>query len=126
MKRKQRIAAGSGTSVQEINKLVKQQKQMQTMMKKMKKMGTGKMMGMMKDMMGGKADDLELMAQSMDPDALGAAMSEADKCGLGPNPFAGGGMPGLGGPALPGLGGAPLGSLPSHGGKKKDRKKKKR
>jgi signal recognition particle subunit SRP54 len=40
--RKKRIAAGSGTSVQEINKLLKQYQQMQTMMKKMKKMG-GKM-----------------------------------------------------------------------------------
>jgi len=37
--RKVRIAAGSGTSVQEINKLLKQYQQMQTMMKKMKKMG---------------------------------------------------------------------------------------
>ncbi|HCP01608.1 MAG: signal recognition particle protein [Alphaproteobacteria bacterium] len=40
--RKKRIAAGSGTSVQEINKLLKQYQQMHTMMKKMKKMG-GKM-----------------------------------------------------------------------------------
>lgn len=40
--RKKRIAAGSGTSVQEINKLMKQYQQMQTMMKRMKKMG-GKM-----------------------------------------------------------------------------------
>jgi signal recognition particle subunit SRP54 len=40
--RKKRIAAGSGTSVQEINKLLKQYQQMQTMMKRMKKMG-GKM-----------------------------------------------------------------------------------
>jgi len=37
--RKKRIAAGSGTTVQEINKLLKQYQQMQTMMKKMKKMG---------------------------------------------------------------------------------------
>jgi signal recognition particle subunit SRP54 len=37
--RKKRIAAGSGTSVQEINKLLKQYQQMQTMMKRMKKMG---------------------------------------------------------------------------------------
>ncbi len=37
--RKKRIAAGSGTSVQEINKLLKQFQQMHTMMKKMKKMG---------------------------------------------------------------------------------------
>ncbi|MBO6782424.1 MAG: signal recognition particle protein [Alphaproteobacteria bacterium] len=40
--RKKRIAAGSGTTVQEINKLLKQYQQMQSMMKKMKKMG-GKM-----------------------------------------------------------------------------------
>ena len=40
--KRKRIAAGSGTSVQEINKLLKQYQQMQTMMKKMKKMG-GKM-----------------------------------------------------------------------------------
>ncbi len=40
--RKRRIAAGSGTTVQEINKLLKQFQQMQSMMKKMKKMG-GKM-----------------------------------------------------------------------------------
>jgi len=40
--RKKRIAAGSGTTVQEINKLLKQYQQMHTMMKKMKKMG-GKM-----------------------------------------------------------------------------------
>ena len=37
--RKRRIAAGSGTSVQEINKLLKQFQQMQSMMKKMKKTG---------------------------------------------------------------------------------------
>ena len=111
--RKKRIAAGSGTSVQEINKMVKQLKQMQTMMKRMKKMGMGKMMGMMKDMMGGKADDFELMAKSMDPDALGADM-EGAQGGLGPNPFAGGQPSGL-----PGLGGPNLGNLLSNGGKKK-------
>ncbi len=37
--RKRRIASGSGTSVQEINKLLKQHKQMQIMMKRVKKMG---------------------------------------------------------------------------------------
>ncbi|MCB9982074.1 MAG: signal recognition particle protein [Rhodospirillales bacterium] len=129
MKRKQRIAAGSGTSVQDINKLAKQLKQMQTAMKQMRKMGTGKMMNMMKDMMGGKADELELMAGSMDPDALGQDMAGLGQAGgLGPNPFAGGaggGLPGLGGGGLPGLGGPNLGSL-SHGGKKKDRKKGKK
>jgi signal recognition particle subunit SRP54 len=37
--RKRRVAAGSGTSVQEVNKLLKQHQQMQTMMKRVKKMG---------------------------------------------------------------------------------------
>jgi len=46
--RKRRIAAGSGTSVQEINKLLKQYQQMHGMMKKMKKMG-----GRMPPMPGG-------------------------------------------------------------------------
>ncbi|MCC6598210.1 MAG: signal recognition particle protein [Alphaproteobacteria bacterium] len=93
--RKKRIAAGSGTSVQDVNKLYKQLQQMQTMMKRMKKMGAGKMMGMMKNMMGGKADELELMAKSMDPDGLGADMAGLGdmSSGLGPNPFAGKGNP---------------------------------
>lgn len=42
--RKKRIAAGSGTTVQEINQLIKQFKQMQLMMKKMGKMGKKGMM----------------------------------------------------------------------------------
>ena len=50
--RKRRIAAGSGTSVQEINKLLKQFQQMQSMLKKMKKMG-GKMPPMGGGMPGG-------------------------------------------------------------------------
>jgi signal recognition particle subunit SRP54 len=37
--RKQRIATGSGTSVADVNKLLKQHQQMETMMKRMKKMG---------------------------------------------------------------------------------------
>jgi signal recognition particle subunit SRP54 len=37
--RKKRIAAGSGTSVQEINKLLKQFDDMTTMMKRMNKLG---------------------------------------------------------------------------------------
>ncbi len=126
--RKKRIASGSGTTVQEINALVKQQKQMQVMMKRMRKMGKGQMMGMMKDMMGGKADEMELMAQSMDPDALGADMASATDSPLGPNPFAGGGNPfggasGGGMPGMPGMGGA---MPPMRGGTKKNRKKKKR
>ncbi|MCE0558597.1 MULTISPECIES: signal recognition particle protein [unclassified Motilimonas] len=50
--RKRRIAAGSGTSIQEVNKLLKQFTQMQKMMKKMSgKGGMRKMMGRMQGMM---------------------------------------------------------------------------
>ncbi|WP_272690249.1 signal recognition particle protein [Providencia sp. PROV152] len=49
--RKRRIAAGSGTSVQEVNRLLKQFDDMQRMMKKMKKGGLAKMMRGMKGMM---------------------------------------------------------------------------
>lgn len=127
-KRKKRIAAGSGTTVQTVNQLLKQHQQMQTVMKKMKKMGMGKMMGMMKGMMGEK--DAEAMMQGMDPQALQNELSGLDKNDpLGPNPFAqGGGLGGLGGGMPPGLGGMGGGfpGLPTHGGTKKNRKKGKK
>lgn len=88
--RKKRIAAGSGTSVQDINKLAKQQQQMQTVMKKMKKMGMGGMMKQMKSLMGGKdqAAIEDLAAEELGGDSP-----------LGPNPFAGSNAP----PDLSGL-----------------------
>ena len=43
--RRKRIAAGSGTSVQEVNRLLKQYKQMSQMMKKMGKMGKKGLLG---------------------------------------------------------------------------------
>ncbi len=49
--RKRRIAAGSGTQVQDVNRLLKQFTQMQKMMKRMKKGGLGRMMQGMKGMM---------------------------------------------------------------------------
>ena len=52
--RKKRIAAGSGTQVQDVNKLLKQYQQMQTMMKRMKKAGgMKKLMANMPGMGGG-------------------------------------------------------------------------
>ena len=120
--RRRRIAEGSGMSVQDVNKLCKQQADMQTMMKRMKKMGMGKMMGMMKGMMGDR--DAAMLDESMaDELAQGNGMPN-----LGPNPFAGG-LPGLGGrlpnPAgmlgMPGLG---AGGFPPRGGTKKNRKKR--
>ncbi|MBX7198030.1 MAG: signal recognition particle protein [Rhodospirillaceae bacterium] len=48
--RKQRIATGAGTSVAEVNKLLKQHQQMETVMKRMKKMGG---IGALASMFGG-------------------------------------------------------------------------
>ena len=129
--RKRRIAAGSGSTVQELNKLVKQHAQMEKMMKRIKKMGMGGMMKQMKGLMGGKDaemfDQLEGMSEE---EAMQALQEQGSDSGLlGPNPFAGGtggGAAGLGGATgLPGLGGGMPG-LPTRGGTKKNRKKKKR
>jgi signal recognition particle subunit SRP54 len=88
-KRKIRVAKGSGTTVQEINKLLKMHQEMATVMKRLKKMGG---LGKLAAMFGGGG-------------------------GLGGLGGAGGGaMPGLGGggSALPGLGGGAPFNLP-HG-----------
>ncbi len=119
--RKKRIAAGSGTSVQDINRLVKMHRQMATMMKKMggKK---GSMMGRMFGMGGAgapSAAELEQMQAElagMDPDQLPPELRElarSAKEGSAPaTPALPGGMPGL-----PGLGGLPgAGGLPGLGG----------
>ena len=50
--RRRRIAAGSGTQVQDVNRLLKQHLQMQKMMKKMSRGGMGKMMRGMNGMKG--------------------------------------------------------------------------
>jgi signal recognition particle subunit SRP54 len=102
--RKKRIAAGAGSSVQELNRLVKQLQQMQSMMKKMRKMGMGNMMGMMKNMMG--KQDADMLMEGMDPAALEGGLDGMPGAGgpLGANPFAQGGMPpgGLGDLMAPG------------------------
>jgi len=84
-KRKIRIAKGSGTTVQEVNKLLKMHQEMATVMKKLKKMGG---LGKLAAMFGGKG-------------GLGGGL-EGALGGLAP-----------GGPAqLPGLGGAAPFNLP--------------
>jgi len=86
-KRKIRIAKGSGTTVQEINKLLKMHQEMSTVMKRLKKMGG---LGKLAAMFGKGGGDLG---------GLGGA----------------GGLPGLGGGgpgALPGLGGGSAFNLP--------------
>jgi signal recognition particle subunit SRP54 len=90
-KRKIRIAKGSGTTVQEINKLLKMHQEMSSAMKRLKKMGG---FGKLAAMLGGGG-------------GLGGLG------GLGG--AGGGGLPGLGGGgagALPGLGGGSQFNLP--------------
>src|SRR5438874_7672907 len=87
-KRKIRVAKGSGTTVQEINKLLKMHQEMATAMKRLKKMGG---LGKLAAMFGGGGG------------------------GLGGLGSGAGGLPGLGGggsAALPGLGGSPFNRPP--------------
>jgi signal recognition particle subunit SRP54 len=79
-KRKIRIAKGSGTTVQEVNKLLKMHQEMSTVMKKLKKMGG---LGKLAAMFGGGG-------------GLGGAGGAAGLPGLGAG-GAGGALPGLGG-----------------------------
>ena len=90
-KRKIRIAKGSGTTVQEVNKLLKMHLEMSTAMKKLKKMGGLK--GMMA--MLGKGG-LSGLGNALGGPDMGAAMQKA-----------GGGLPGLGGGGTGGNGGMP-------------------
>jgi len=106
-KRKRRIAAGSGTKPEDVNRVLKMHRQMSDVMK---------MMGKNKSMMQRMAGMMGLGGGGMPqptPDML-----EAVKRGEMPK-----GMPGLGGPGgmpkLPGLGGSGGGpSLPGLGGPK--------
>ena len=109
--RKRRVAAGSGTKVEEVNKLLKMHRQMADMMKAM---GKGKgMFARMGEMMG--------MGGGAMPQVDPAALERLAKSGGLPGGLSGlpGGIPGL--PGLPGLGGKlpGLGGLPGLPGKKK-------
>ena len=103
--RKKRVAAGSGSSVQEINKLLKMHRQMADMMKKMSGKGGKGMMGKMAAAMGmpGMGGGMGGMGGMPDPSQMDPAEMEAlaKKMGGGEMPK----LPGLGGPKLPGLGG---------------------
>ena len=107
--RKRRVAAGSGTKVEEINKLLKMHRQMADMMKMLGgKKGKGLMggLGSMLGMGGGMPDvdpaELERMAKAGGAGGLPGQMPKLPG-GLGAMP---GGLP----PGLPGLGGG--GGLP--------------
>ncbi|AMM82985.1 signal recognition particle protein [Martelella sp. AD-3] len=104
--RKKRIAAGSGTSAADINKLLKMHRQMSDMMKAMGGKGKGKMKQMMNMMGGGMAGGMGGMPDLSKLDANQLAELEKKAGGLGGSGgLPPGGLPGLGGPKLPGLGG---------------------
>lgn len=106
--RKKRVAAGSGTSVQDINKLLKMHRQMSDMMKKL---GKGKGGGMLGGLFGGGMPnidpaELEQLAKSGDMPQM-PDLSKGLPGGLPPGLPGSlpGGLPGMGGlPGLPGLG----------------------
>jgi signal recognition particle subunit SRP54 len=125
--RKKRIAAGSGTKVEEINKLLKMHRTMADMMKMM---GGGKARGPM----AGLAQMMGLGGGMPSPEEM-AKLAQQMPGGLPPNipgmpgnapglpPTMPGGLPGLG--KFPGLGGAGGGKLPTPGGLPPDFFKKK-
>jgi signal recognition particle subunit SRP54 len=126
-KRKRRIAAGSGTRVEDVNKLLKQHRQMADMMRSM-----GKNRGMMARMFGGggaapsEAELAQMQGElaKLDPKAIEQLPSDLRDAlpkglpGLGGGGGLARGLPGLGGGGLPGLGG-PLSKFPGLPGKKK-------
>ncbi len=91
-KRKIRIAKGSGTTVQEVNRLLKMHQEMETAMKKIRKMGG--LGGLAKMFMGGKGGGLGGL--------LGGAGGGLPG-GLGGLGGGKGGLPGLGGGDMPQL-----------------------
>jgi len=122
--RKKRIAAGSGSKVEEINRLLKMHRQMADVMKMMgrnKRGGIGGMLGNMFGMGGGMPEPTPEMLEQLQkqmggqlpPDMPGGGGLPPMPPGLGSGPKPPVGLPGLGGaprmPGLPGLGGFPFG-----------------
>jgi signal recognition particle subunit SRP54 len=107
--RKKRIAAGSGTKVEDVNRLLKMHRGMADMMKAMGGAKRGPMAGLanMLGMGGGmpSPEELAKLAEKMPGGLPGAAGLPPTMPGLPPN-FPGGPLSGLGG-RLPGLGGFP-------------------
>ena len=100
--RKKRIAAGSGTRVEEVNKLLKMHRQMADMMKTM-----GKKKGLFSGMMGGGAGGPQMDPAELEKLAKQGGMPGG---GLPPGmPKMPGGFPGAPGGGFPGLPGLPGG-----------------
>ena len=123
--RKKRIAAGSGTRVEDVNRLLKQHRQMADMMKQLggaKRGALGKMasafgmgggMGGMGNMPQPTPEQIEALQKQMGAGGAGPGIPGPSQ-GMPPMPpglklpagfGSPGGFPGLGGPKLPGLGG---------------------
>jgi signal recognition particle subunit SRP54 len=109
--RKKRIASGSGTSSEQINRLLKQHRQMADMMKMMSR-SKGGMMGKLGQMFGIGGGMPSIDPSQLSPEQLKQLEAlQGGKSGGGLPPM----PPGLGGmPKLPGLGGG--GGLPGLGG----------
>ncbi len=109
--RKKRIAAGSGTKVEEINKLLKMHRTMADMMKAMGGAKRGPLAGLAQAMgMGGGMPSPEQLKQLADkmPGGMPGGLPSLPKDfpgGVAPSGLPG--LPGLGKPNLPGLGGFP-------------------
>src|SRR5262249_13009550 len=121
--RKKRIAAGSGTRVEDVNRMLKMHRGMADVMKAMGSGKRGPMAGLanMLGLGGGmpNAQEMQKLAERMPGGSPGRPGGAPGVPGLPPA------MPGLppqfpGGPLLPGLGGKPpgLGGLPGLGKKK--------
>jgi signal recognition particle subunit SRP54 len=91
-KRKIRVAKGSGTTVQDVNKLLKMHQEMSTAMKRIKKMGGLKGLAAMLGK-GGPGGGMGGIGNALGGPAMGDFMNKAG----------GGGLPGLGGGDMPKL-----------------------
>jgi signal recognition particle subunit SRP54 len=122
--RKKRIAAGSGTKVEDVNRMLKMHRGMADVMKAMGSGKRGPMAGLanMLGLGGGmpSPEEMQKLAQKMPGGLPGLPGGAPGAPGLPPT------MPGVppqfpGGPLLPGLGGKPsgLGGFPGLGSKKK-------
>jgi signal recognition particle subunit SRP54 len=119
--RKRRVARGSGTKVEEINRLLKMHLQMADMMKKMNR--NPGLMGRMFGMGAGGPDEAELARMQaelarLDPGAIPGDLrglidrAEQQSTSAGKASSIARGLPGLGGGLLPGLGGMPFRGSP--------------
>jgi signal recognition particle subunit SRP54 len=111
--RKKRIAAGSGTKVEDINRMLKMHRTMADVMKAMGSGKRGPMAGLANMMgLGGGMPSPEQMAKLAEKMPGGLPPGLPGASGLPPTlpglpPKLPGGLPGLGGGKLPGLGGFP-------------------